>query len=120
MERDEAIRELMTKLMEAVEASLATSAEVRDALDELVRNGYEARLFFVANAESTDGASEAGDEAAAAEGSAEADADVAADEGGTYVVREIGAAPEAGEPGLSLTQRDRDFLKSLHIRPETG
>src|SRR5919201_2715879 len=91
MDKDDAVRDLMAKLMQAVEASLSTSSEVRDALAELVRNGYEARLFFVANAESADGAGEDG-------GEEEADGDgneaATGDEEETYVVREIGAVPD--------------------------
>ena len=117
MDQDDAVRDLMAKLMQAVEASLSTSAEVRDALAELVRNGYEARLFFVANAESTDhdGESE-GDGAEAPEGSEGAEAE----EEETYVVREIGALPDASDVRYELTKLDRDFLKSLHIRPENA
>ncbi len=115
MDNDEAIRDLMAKLMQAVEASLSTSSEVREALAELVRNGYEARLFFVANAESAergDGEDEAeradGDDAEAAE----------AEEEEASVVREIGALPDTSDLRFELTKLDRDFLKSLHIRPE--
>jgi hypothetical protein len=110
MDKDDDIRDLMAKLMQAVEASLSTSSEVRDALAELVRNGYEARLFFVANAESADSSdhAEAGDEESEAE------------EEETYVVREIGAGPDGAEIRFELTKLDRDFLKSLHIRPENG
>jgi hypothetical protein len=103
--------------MQAVEASLSTSSEVRDALAELVRNGYEARLFFVANAESADGAGEDG-------GEEEADGDgneaATGDEEETYVVREIGAVPDGVDLRYELTKLDRDFLKSLHIRPENA
>src|SRR5215475_4876019 len=106
MDKDEAIRDLMAKLMQAVESSLSTSSEVREALAELVRNGYEARLFFVANAESADQAD------------GEEGADGAEEE--TYVVREIGAAPETADLRFELTKLDRDFLKSLHIRPENA
>ncbi len=117
MDKDEAIRDLMAKLMQAVESSLSTSSEVRDALADLVRNGYEARLFFVANAESAeeaDGEEDAdGVEDAAGGGELE-------EEEATYVVREIGAAPDAGDLRFELTKLDRDFLKSLHIRPENA
>jgi len=114
------IRELMARLMAAVEASLSTSAAVREALEELVRNGYEARLFFVANAESAE--APAGVEEAAAE-AAEADEEVDEEpeelgEAAAPVVPEIGAAP--GELRFELTKLDRDFLKSLQIRPESG
>jgi hypothetical protein len=115
--KDDGVRDLMAKLMQAVEASLSTSSEVRDALAELVRNGYEARLFFVANAESADHDDEEeadGTEAAdGAEGSE-------AEEEETYVVREIGALPDASDIRFELTKLDRDFLKSLHIRPENA
>ncbi len=119
MDKDDEVRDLMAKLMQAVEASLSTSSEVRDALAELVRNGYEARLFFVANAESADGAdhAEGGDE----ETDAESGEDGTGEEEETYVVREIGAVPDGGvDIRFELTKLDRDFLKSLHIRPENG
>lgn len=117
MDKDDEIRDLMGKLMQAVEASLSTSSEVREALAELVRNGYEARLFFVANAESADGAerAEGGDEETEAEGGEDG-----AGEEETYVVREIGAIPDGADIRFELTKLDRDFLKSLHIRPENG
>jgi hypothetical protein len=126
MEKDDEIRDLMGKLMEAVEASLSTSTEVRAALADLVKNGYEARLFFVANAEAADadGAEENGDGAERSESeddsSPEDGATSAGDEEETYVVREIGAVAEGGDLRFELTKLDRDFLKSLHIRPENG
>ncbi len=116
MDNDEAIRDLMAKLMRAVEDSLSTSTAVRDALAELVRNGYEARLFFVANAESADGAETDADGETEPEGDEAADGD---DEQ-SYVIREIGAAPDSSELRFELTKLDRDFLKSLHIRPENA
>lgn len=113
--KDEAVRDLMAKLMQAVEASLATSSAVREALAELVRNGYEARLFFVANAESAENEGEGAE--APSDGDAEAGEET--DEEETYVVREIGAAPDAAaDLRYELTKLDQDFLKSLHIRPE--
>lgn len=107
---DDAIRDLMAKLIDAVETSIAASSAVREALAELVRNGYEARLFFVANAESTDEANP----------DAEPEDETAADtEPGEIVVEpEGGAVREPGELRFELTTLDRDFLKSLHIRPE--
>src|SRR3990170_1842682 len=111
MDRDDAIRDLMTKLMQAVEASLSTSSEVREALAELVRNGYEARLFFVANTESAERGE--GEEELDAAGSEASEAE----EEETYVVREIGALPDTSDLRFELTKLDRDFLKSLHIRP---
>jgi hypothetical protein len=117
VENEDEIRELMGKLIEAVEASLATSAAVREALADLVRQGYEARLYFVANAESADAAAdddEDTDESGEAEGvepSIEIDA---------RIVPELGVVRDSGEPRFELTKLDRDFLKSLHMRPETG
>jgi hypothetical protein len=123
MEKDDEIRDLMGKLMEAVEASLSTSTEVRAALAELVRNGYEARLFFVANAETAE-AGESAENGDRAEGeddeSLEETADSTGDEEETYVVREIGAVSDGGDLRFEMTKLDRDFLKSLHIRPENG
>ena len=111
--KDEAVRDLMAKLMQAVEASLATSSAVRDALADLVRNGYEARLFFVANAESAE-------ETDAADSTSEPDSDSIeeTDEDETYVVREVGATPETADLRFELTKLDQAFLKSLLIRPE--
>jgi hypothetical protein len=117
MDKDEAIRDLMTKLMQAVEDSLSTSAAVRDALAELVRSGYEARLFFVANADTADGDGEGEAEATDEESGESADEE---QEEVPFVVREIGATTDASEVRFELTKLDRDFLKSLHIRPESG
>ncbi|MBI2466450.1 MAG: hypothetical protein HYV62_01305 [Candidatus Rokubacteria bacterium] len=114
MRDEEAIRELMAKLMRAVEASIATSAAVREALAELVRNGYEARLFFVANAESA----ESDEEEASAEAEDAETAEAVAEADGAPVEREIGAVPEGGDLRFELTKLDRDFLKSLHIRSD--
>src|SRR5262245_13806420 len=120
MDKDDAIRDLMSKLMQAVESSLSTSSEVRDALADLVRNGYEARLFFVANAESADETDGEGDVDGAEDGDGAGGDDEDEEEPATYVVREIGAAPETGDLRFELTKLDRDFLKSLHIRPENA
>lgn len=117
MDKDEAIRDLMARLMRAVEDSLSTSAAVRDALAELVRNGYEARLFFVANTDTADGDGDA--EAEAEDESGEPVAEEEQEEA-PFVVREIGAIPEGSEVRFELTKLDRDFLKSLHIRPESS
>jgi hypothetical protein len=114
MEDSDTVRDLMAKLMEAVEASLSGSTAVRDALAELVRNGYEARLFFVANAETADEADEDGAETeAAASGEDDEEPEV------SFVMREIGSVIDDGKPDLELTKLDRDFLKSLNIKPET-
>jgi hypothetical protein len=111
MDNEDAIRELIAKLMQAVEASISTSSAVREALAELGRNGYEARLFFVANAESAD-EDEGGDDGG--------DSGEDGDQEEAPVAHEIGAAPEGGDLRFELTKLDHDFLKSLHIRPETG
>ena len=118
MENEDEIRELMAKLIQAVEASLATSAAVREALAELVRQGYEARLYFVANAESADGA--AGEEDEEAGEAVETDGSEPTIEIDARIVPGIGAVPDGGEPRFELTKLDRDFLKSVYIRPETG
>ncbi|MBI2879630.1 MAG: hypothetical protein HYY19_07905 [Candidatus Rokubacteria bacterium] len=95
---EEEIRELMGKLMKAIEASLAASEAVREALQEIVRQGYEAKLFFVANAERSE------------EGEGEAE---------EATERDWGALTE-GELRFELTKLDKDFLKSLHIRPDAS
>ena len=118
VENEDEIRELMAKLIQAVEASLATSAAVREALAELVRQGYEARLYFIANAESADAA--AGEEDEEAGEAVETDGTEPSIEIDARIVPEIGAVPDGGEPRFELTKRDRDFLKSVYIRPETG
>ena len=111
MDGNDMVRDLMAKLMAAVEASLQSSTAVRDALAALGQEGYEARLFFVANAEPPD-----------AEGTDESDADP--EDGdvssllGEPVLRDVGPAPEDGELRFDLTKLDRDFLKSLNIRPD--
>lgn len=117
MEDSDVVRDLMAKLMEAVEASLSSSGAVREALAELVRNGYEAKLFFVANAESADGADADDDEDAETEASpARSDGD----EDDAFVLREIGAGRDDGDLQFELTKLDQDFLKSVKIRPESG
>ena len=119
MEDDKAVRDLMARLMDAVQASLQSSGAVREALAELTRNGYEARLFFVANAEEPDASDEAeepdaGDPEARAEGNDASDEDEQ-----TLVFHEVGT-PADDDLSAELTKLDRDFLRSLNIRPETG
>jgi hypothetical protein len=113
MDERDVVRDLVAKLIEAVEASLDSSPAVREALDELVRNGFEPRLILLADAaaRSTDA-----DEEAAAEGPEASDGDRSAD------------ADEAGDEDLEeardlqyeLTKLDRDFLRTVRIRPESG
>ena len=123
MGEDGAMRDLMTRLMEAVEASITGSDAVREALADLAREGYEPRLFFVANAESGDDEPSAGP-GPSAEGDEAADPDEGDDgrdptDGEGWLVREFGTTAEVGPPALELTRRDRDFLRSVHIRPES-
>jgi hypothetical protein len=113
VDNEDQVRELMAKLIQAVEASLATSGSVREALAELVKHGYEARLYFVASADS--GSDEDDDEDAADADRAEPSIEIDA-----RIVPEIGAAADGGEPRFELTKLDRDFLRSVYIRPEAG
>jgi hypothetical protein len=93
MAREEHIQELMTKLIRAIESSLAASDAVRDTMKELVRQGYDTRLIFVANAENhTVEASPA--------------------------VFEEGSVQESTDLQFEMTPTDRDFLRSLAISPE--
>jgi hypothetical protein len=112
MDKRDVVRDLVAKLMGAVEASLDGSAAVREALDELARNGYEPRLIFLADA-------------AARVGDADEDTDAAAE------ASEANHDPEAGEAAeddsedardlhYELTKLDRDFLRTVRIRPESG
>jgi hypothetical protein len=119
MDDDAAVRDLMARLMDAVQASLQSSVPVRDALAELTRNGYEARLFFVANAETP----EASDET---EGPGDGDPQARVDEAETgdeepspLVFHEVGT-PADDDLSAELTKLDREFLRSLNIRPEAG
>ena len=96
MARDEHIQELMTKLIRAIESSLAASDAVRETMKELVRQGYDTRLIFVANAENQ---------------AVEANYDSPA-------VFEEGSLQETADLRFELTSTDRDFLRSLSITPE--
>lgn len=96
MARDEHIQELMAKLIRAIESSLAASDAVREAMKELVQQGYDTRLIFVANAENK-----------VVEGATEAPA-----------VFEEGSVQETGDLQFELTSTDRDFLRSLSISSE--
>jgi hypothetical protein len=117
VENEDEIRELMAKLIQAVEASLATSGAVREALAELVKQGYEARLYFVANAESADADEDDDEDAGEASGAGDTEPSIEID---ARIVPEISAGPDGGEPRFELTKLDRDFLRSVHIRPEAG
>jgi hypothetical protein len=94
MDERDAVRDLVAKLIEAVEASLDGSPAVRDALDELVRNGFEPRLILLGAAEADLGAD--------AEDAAEDDLE------------------EARDLRYEMTKLDRDFLRTVRIQPESG
>ena len=111
MDERDVVRDLVAKLMEAVEASLDGSAAVREALDELVRNGYEPRLILLADA-----AARAGDADEGADGPAEApDADHGSDAGDAAE----DDLEEARDLRYELTKLDRDFLRTVRIQPES-
>jgi hypothetical protein len=114
MDERDVVRDLVAKLMEAVEASLDGSTAVREALDELVRNGYVPRLILLADA------------SAKAEDTDDADAPSEAPEV-EYADQGPGAgdAPdeeseEARDLRYELTKLDRDFLRTVRIQPESG
>ncbi|HWC05568.1 MAG TPA: hypothetical protein VHF87_22675 [Methylomirabilota bacterium] len=113
MDERDVVRDLVAKLLEAVEASLDGSPAVREALDELVRNGFEPRLILLADASAR---------ASSADESADAGTDDAA---------EGERGPESGETAdddgdeerdlrYEMTKLDRDFLRTVRIRPESG
>jgi len=112
MDEPDPVRDLVAKLMDAVEASLESSAAVREALDELVRQGFEPRLILLADASARD--TETEDAAADEADEAEPDDD------------EIESAPEPRDPHElhdlhdGLTARDREFLRTVRIRPESS
>jgi hypothetical protein len=112
MDKRDVVRDLMAKLMGAVEASLDGSAAVREALDELVRNGYEPRLILLADATARAGSANEGADAAAE--NLEANDDLEAGEAAED------DSEEARDLHYELTKLDRDFLRTVRIRPESG
>ena len=115
MDERDVVRDLVAKLIEAVEASLDGSTAVREALDELVRSGYEPRIILLADAAprggESDGGDNPGDDASEADQRADAsDADDAAGED----------SEEAADLRYELTKLDRDFLRTVRIRSEGG
>ena len=102
MTDSEEVRDLMAKLMAAVEASLSGSAAVKEALAALVRSGFDPKLFLVANAVVA-----AEEDEEEAEESAEADAP-------EPILREW-PAPVSSDISPELTKLDRDFLRSVRI-----
>jgi hypothetical protein len=113
MDERDVVRDLVSKLMEAVEASLDGSPAVREALDELARNGFDPRLIVLADATARASGEESADDDEASE-TAEADpAAEAADEGEDDL-------EEARDLRYEMTKLDRDFLRTVRIQPESG
>jgi hypothetical protein len=112
MDERDVVRDLVAKLIEAVEASLDESTAVREALDELVRSGYEPRLILLADAAPRAAESDESDDHAdaAAEPDHRADVEDALDED----------PEEAEDLRYELTKLDRDFLRTVRIRSEGG
>ena len=109
MDERDVVRDLVAKLIEAVEASLDGSPAVREALDELVRNGFEPRLIFLADASARpSGADEEVD--GAADAAPEGDREPAADD----------ELDEERDLRYEMTKLDRDFLRTVRIQPESG
>jgi hypothetical protein len=112
MDERDVVRDLVAKLMEAVEASLDGSPAVREAMDELVRNGYVPRLILHADASAraADEDADAPNDAAEPEhADASPDGEVSEDE-----------SEEARDLRYELTKLDRDFLRTVRIQPESG
>lgn len=112
MDERDVVRDLVAKLIEAVEASLDASSAVREVLDELVRSGYEPRLVLLADAAPR--AAESDDSADPAE---EATEDDQRPDGEDAVAEE---SEEATDLRYELTKLDRDFLRTVRIRSEGG
>jgi hypothetical protein len=112
MDEPELVRDLVAKLMDAVEASLESSPAVRAALDELVRQGFEPRLILLADAAApdaeADGAEEPADDADEAEVDDEAELEGPAEPRDPHDLR------------YGLTPHDREFLRTVRIRPESS
>ena len=111
MDERDVVRDLVSKLIEAVEASLDGSPAVHEALDELVRNGFEPRLILLADAaaRSNSGEETAEDAPEATEADRGSDGEEAGDD-----------LEEARDLRYELTKLDRDFLRTVRIQPESG
>lgn len=107
MDNRDVVRDLVAKLIEAVEASLDASPAVREALDELVKNGFEPRLMLLADAaaRSADASEPADDTSEATDDDHDADED---------------ELDEARDLRYEMTKLDRDFLRTVRIQPESG
>jgi hypothetical protein len=116
MDERDVVRDLVAKLIEAVEASLDGSPAVREALDELVRNGFEPRLILLADAtaRSTD------TDEATADADEEEPTAADADRGAEAEEADEDDSEEARDLQYEMTKRDRDFLRTVRIRPESG
>ena len=114
MDERDVVRDLVAKLMEAVEASLDGSPAVREALDELARAGFDPRLIVLADATArASGGEESADDDEAAETAGADPAVEAADEGEDDL-------EEARDLRYEMTKLDRDFLRTVRIQPESG
>jgi hypothetical protein len=112
MDERDVVRNLVAKLIEAVEASLDGSSAVREVLDELLRSGYEPRLIVLADAAPRAAESDEGDDPAdgASEDDRRADVEGAAEDD----------AEDTEDLRYELTKLDRDFLRTVRIRSEGG
>jgi hypothetical protein len=112
MDERDVVRDLVAKLIEAVEASLDGSPAVREALDELVRNGFEPRLILLADATARSNSAE--------ETVEEASETIDADRGSDVGEAAEDDLEEARDLRYELTKLDRDFLRTVRIQPESG
>ena len=112
MDERDVVRDLVAKLIEAVEASLDGSPAVREALDELVRNGFEPRLILLADAAARSNSAE--------ETVEEASEAIDADRGSDVGEAAEDDLEEARDLRYELTKLDRDFLRTVRIQPESG
>jgi hypothetical protein len=112
MDERDVVRDLVAKLIEAVEASLDGSPAVREALDELVRNGFEPRLILLADATARSNSAE--------ETVEEASEAIDADRGSDVGEAAEDDLEEARDLRYELTKLDRDFLRTVRIQPESG
>lgn len=117
MDERDVVRDLVAKLIEAVEASLDGSPAVRDALDELVRNGFEPRLILLADAAARSSSGDEGADDEDASGTAEAEPGADAADAGDAGEDDL---EEARDLRYEMTKLDRDFLRTVRIQPESG
>ena len=113
MDERDVVRDLVAKLIEAVEASLDGSPAVREALDELVRNGFEPRLILLADASAQGSGADEGIDGAAEE---PPEGDRGAESGATVDAD----LDEERDLRYEMTKLDRDFLRTVRIQPESG